>query len=210
MASTADATRIRTLAVPIGLMAAVVLASNILVQYPFTPWGLQDYLTWGAFSYPVAFLVTDLTNRMLGPRVARRAIGVGFILAVILSALLGTPRIALASGLAFLSAQLLDVEIFVRLRRLAWWVPPFVSPLIASAVDTILFFSVAFSCAPLITAGLAAVGIHDACAADLPWQSWAVCDYLVKLVLAVVFLAPYRVVMAWLMPSWNAPVSQQG
>jgi uncharacterized PurR-regulated membrane protein YhhQ (DUF165 family) len=210
MALMADAARIRTLAVPVGLMAAVVLASNILVQYPFTPWGLQDYLTWGAFSYPIAFLVTDLTNRTLGPRVARRVIYVGFILAVILSALFGTPRIALASGLAFLCAQLLDVEIFVRLRRLAWWVPPFVSPLISSALDTTLFFCVAFSCAPLITLALGTLGIHDACGADLPWQSWAVCDYLVKLVLAVVFLAPYRVFMAWLVPAWNAPVSQQG
>jgi len=120
-------------ALPVALMAAVVFTSNILVQYPFTPWGLQDYLTWGAFSYPIAFLVTDLTNRSLGPKAARRAIYAGFVVAVVLSALLGTPRIALASGLAFLSAQLLDVEIFVKLRRRAWWVPPFVSPLFASA-----------------------------------------------------------------------------
>ena len=210
MALALDATRIRTLAVPVGLMAAVVLASNILVQYPFTPWGLQDYLTWGAFSYPIAFLVTDLTNRTLGPRVARRVIGVGFVLAVILSALLGTPRIALASGLAFLSAQLTDVEIFVRLRRLAWWVPPFVSPLIASALDTILFFSVAFSCAPALLSVLALVGIQDSSCADLPWQSWAVCDYLVKLSLAFVFLAPYRLCMNWLLPARPAPAGQRG
>jgi uncharacterized PurR-regulated membrane protein YhhQ (DUF165 family) len=194
---------------PIGLMAAVVLTSNILVQYPFTPWGLQDYLTWGAFSYPIAFLVTDLTNRSLGPQAARRAIYVGFILAVILSAIFGTPRIALASGLAFLSAQLLDVEIFVRLRRLAWWVPPFVSPLVASALDTAIFFSVAFSCAPALLAGLSALGMQDSCI-DLPWQSWALCDYLVKLSLAVVFLVPYRACMNWLLPVLEPAAQQRG
>ena len=202
--------KVGMLALPIILMAAVVLTSNILVQYPFTPFGLQDYLTWGAFSYPIAFLVTDLTNRALGPQAARRAIYVGFVLAVVLSAMLGTPRIALASGLAFLSAQLLDVEIFVKLRRRAWWVPPFVSPLIASALDTGLFFSVAFSCAPALLSALALVGIQDTSCADLPWQSWAVCDYFVKLTLAFVFLAPYRLVMNRLLQNWQAPLGQQG
>lgn len=203
------ASKIRMLALPVMLMAAVVLTSNILVQYPFTPFGLQDYLTWGAFSYPIAFLVTDLTNRALGPRAARRAIYVGFVLAVVLSAVLGTPRIALASGLAFLSAQLLDVEIFVKLRRRAWWVPPFISPLIASALDTGLFFSVAFSCAPALLSVLALVGIQDTSCADLPWQSWAVCDYLVKLTLAFVFLAPYRLFMNRFLSAWQAPAGQR-
>ena len=204
------ASKIRMLALPVMLMAAVVLTSNILVQYPFTPFGLKDYLTWGAFSYPIAFLVTDLTNRALGPQAARRAIYVGFVLAVVLSAILGTPRIALASGLAFLSAQLLDVEIFVKLQRRAWWVPPFISPLIASALDTGLFFSVAFSCAPALVSVLALVGIRDTSCADLPWQSWAVCDYLVKLSLAFVFLAPYRLCMNGFLSAWQAPAGQRG
>lgn len=201
--------RLAQLVVPVGLMAAVVLASNILVQYPFTPWGLGDYLTWGAFSYPIAFLVTDVTNRTLGPQAARRAIYVGFVVAVALSAFLGTPRIALASGLAFLSAQLLDVALFQRLAGRAWWVPPFVSPVVASAVDTALFFTVAFSTAPAVTALLAVAGIHDAGAEGLPWTSWAVCDYLVKLGLAVLFLIPYRACVAWLLPGWGLPAGSR-
>jgi uncharacterized PurR-regulated membrane protein YhhQ (DUF165 family) len=179
------------LLLPVAAMALVVLASNILVQYPFEPFGLADTLTWGAFTYPFAFLVTDLTNRHFGPARTRRVVAVGFVLALALSALLATPRIALASGLAFLLAQLLDVEIFDRLRRKAWWLPPFVSSLISSALDTVIFFTLAFSCAPALASLLATVGIVDGCGEGLPWQNWALFDYLVKLALAVVFIVPY-------------------
>jgi queuosine precursor transporter len=176
---------------PIAAMAAVVLASNILVQYPFEPFGLADALTWGAFSYPFAFLVTDLTNRHFGARDARRVVYAGFVIAVLLSALLATPRIAVASGLAFLLAQLLDVEIFDRLRRHAWWMPPFLSSLVSSALDTAVFFTLAFSCSAALGAAFGLVGITDACGEGLPWQNWALFDYLVKLALAVIFILPY-------------------
>ncbi|OYY80773.1 MAG: hypothetical protein B7Y61_15120 [Rhizobiales bacterium 35-66-30] len=140
-----------------------MLTANVLVQFPFEPFGLADYLTYGAFTYPVTFLVNDLTNRCLGPTRTRRVIYVGFALAVALSAVLATPRIATASGTAFLAAQLLDASVFDRLRRRAWWMPPFVSGLISSAIDTIVFFTLAFA------------------GTDLPWQTWAVFDYGVKL-----------------------------
>src|SRR3954466_14063194 len=110
----------------------VVLASNILVQYPFQFAGLGDYLTWGAFTYPFSFLVTDLSNRRFGTKGARRVVYVGFVLAVVLSVILATPRIAIASGAAFIVAQLLDIQIFFRLRGRAWWMPPFVSSVISS------------------------------------------------------------------------------
>lgn len=158
---------------PLGLgilaMVVVVTAANVLVQYP-----INDWLTWGAFTYPVSFLVTDLTNRRLGPAAARRVVVVGFAVAVLFSAMLATPRIALASGLAFLVAQLMDVAIFDRLRRRAWWLPPFVSSTIASAVDTALFFAVAF----------AGTGV--------PWVTLGIGDYGVKLLMALALLLPFR------------------
>ena len=154
-------------------MAGVVAASNVAVGYPLTAFGLQDYLTWGAFTYPIAFLVTDLTNRAFGPRTARRVVAAGFAVAVLLSVLLAGPRIALASGTAFLAAQLLDIQVFDRLRRDAWWKAPFVSSVAGSALDTALFFTLAFAGTPL------------------PWVSWAIVDWGVKLALAALFLAPY-------------------
>ncbi|KAA2237101.1 queuosine precursor transporter [Salinarimonas soli] len=178
--------------VAVGAMALVVLASNILVQYPVA--GLGDYLTWGAFSYPVAFLVTDLSNRRFGPAGARRVVYAGFVAAVALSIAFATPRIALASGAAFLSAQLLDIAIFQRLRHRAWWMPPFVSSVVSSALDTGIFFSLAFYCGPVggttISGALAAAGIADTCQA-LPWVSLALADYAVKLALAALAIAPY-------------------
>lgn len=191
----------RALAWPVLAMALVVLASNILVQYPFAPFGLADYLTWGAFSYPFAFLVTDLTNRHFGAVRSRRVVYAGFIAAVMLSVIFATPRIALASGLAFLLAQLLDVEIFDRLRRHAWWAPPFVSSLVSSALDTAIFFTLAFSCAPALGALLDLVGLGRGCGDGLPWKTWALFDYLVKLVLAVLFLLPYGALMRWIAPA---------
>ena len=184
----------RDFLIALAAMTLVVLASNILVQYPVTFAGLQDYLTLGAFSYPVAFLVTDLANRRFGPTGARRVVYAGFVLAVALSVVFATPRIAIASGTAFLIAQLLDIGLFTRLRGRAWWLPPFVSSVVSSAVDTAIFFSVAFYCGPVfgltIAEWLGQVGIADTCTA-LAWTSLAAADYLVKLALAALAIAPY-------------------
>jgi uncharacterized PurR-regulated membrane protein YhhQ (DUF165 family) len=186
----------RDFLIALAAMVVVVLASNILVQYPFDHAGLGAYLTWGAFSYPIAFLVTDLSNRRFGARVARRVVYAGFILAVALSVVLATPRIAIASGAAFLTAQLVDIGLFTRLRGRTWWLPPFASSVISSGLDTALFFSIAFACGAVpgagitITEALARFGIADECTA-LPWMSLAIADYLVKLALAAIAIAPY-------------------
>ncbi len=164
--------------VPFAAMVAVVVASNVLVQYP-----LNDWLTWGAFTYPVAFLVTDLTNRRLGVGAARRVAIAGFVVAVVLSIVLATPRIALASGTAFLSAQLLDVTLFDRLRRRPWWQAPLASSALASIWDTAVFFSLAFAFT------------------GLPWITWALGDLAVKLAMALALLVPFH----WLMGSRPAP-----
>jgi uncharacterized PurR-regulated membrane protein YhhQ (DUF165 family) len=157
---------------PILAMTVVVVASNVLVQYP-----INDWLTWGALTYPVAFLVTDLTNRRLGSAAARRVIVAGFLVAVVLSIWLATPRIALASGAAFLSAQFLDVAVFNRLRLQSWWRAPLVSSSTASAWDTALFFSLAFAFT------------------GLPWITWAIGDFAVKLAMALILLLPFRLLM---------------
>lgn len=157
------------LAVGIVSMAIVVTASNILVEIP-----INDWLTWGALSYPFAFLVTDLTNRALGSSKARLVVVVGFVAAVGMSLLLADARIALASGSAFLLAQLLDIFIFDRLRRASWWKAPLFSSVIASMVDTVLFFSLAFA------------------GTGLPWETWALGDYGVKLAMVVLLIIPFR------------------
>ncbi len=159
-------------------MMAVVAASNLLVQYPFTPLGLEQVLTWGAFTYPVSFLVTDLTNRRAGAVMARRVVYAGFALGVILSAVLSEPRIAAASGTAFLVGQLLDITVFNRLRRASWWKAPFAASALGSMVDTALFFSLAFA------------------GTDVPWLSLGAGDLCVKLLYAVILLAPFRIAMA--------------
>ena len=195
----------RDFAIALAAMTLVVLSSNILVQHPFHHLGLGDYLTWGAFTYPFSFLVTDLSNRRFGSRGARRVVYAGFVLAVILSVVLATPRIAIASGAAFLLAQLLDIGIFARLRDRAWWLPPFVSSVISSALDTAIFFSVAFYCGTVPGLGmtisdvLGHAGIADECAA-LPWVSLAVADYLVKLAIASIAIAPYGAVLTLMRP----------
>ncbi len=195
----------RPLLIGIVAMAAVVLASNILVQHL-----LGDWLTWGALTYPLAFLVTDLTNRALGPAAARRVVAAGFVVGVIASLVasrfvnefgdpLVTLRIALGSGLAFLTAQLLDVAIFDRLRAGAWWRAPLLSSLVGSAVDTAIFFSVAFSAAFLFLDPADPNGwareivplLGFGPAAPL-WVSLAVADFGVKLALAAAALAPFR------------------
>jgi queuosine precursor transporter len=156
----------------VAAMTLIVVASNILVQYP-----VNDWLTWGAFTYPLAFLVTDLANRRLGPAAARRVVYVGFALAVLCSAVLATPRIALASGTAFLVAQLLDVVVFDRLRRGTWWRAPLVSSVLGSTIDTALFFTLAFA------------------ATGLPWIGWAIGDLAVKFAVALAMLIPFRLLM---------------
>ena len=157
---------------PLAAMAGLVALSNVLVQYP-----LGDWLTWGAFTYPVCFLVTDLTNRMHGAATARRVVYVGFAAAVVLSIVLATPRIAVASGLAFLVAQLLDVSIFDRMRRRIWWQAPLVSSMLGSAVDTALFFSIAFY------------------GTELPWITLGIGDFLWKAAFALAMLLPFRLFM---------------
>ena len=159
-------------------MVIIVAASNVLVQYP-----INDWLTWGALSYPVAFLVTDLTNRQLGAARARKVVFVGFTIAVLASIYLATPRIALASGLAFVTAQMLDVSIFDRMRRMTWWKAPLVSSAVASTVDTVIFFAAAFA------------------ATGLPWVTWAMGDLGVKFVVAMAMLIPFRAVVAMRQPS---------
>ena len=159
-------------------MVLIVVSSNVLVQYP-----VSDWLTWGAITYPFSFLVVDLANRYHGPRMARRIVYVGFVVALLLSAWLATPRIAVASGPAFLCAELLDVTIFNRLRRHAWWKPPLVSTLFASVVDTAIFFTLAFA------------------GTDLPWITLALGDLGVKLAIALFALVPFRVALTLVRPS---------
>jgi queuosine precursor transporter len=157
---------------PVLAMVVVVAGSNIAVQYP-----INDWLTWGALTYPFAFLVTDLTNRRFGPGEARRVAYLGFALAVLLSIVLAGPRIALASGTAFLTAQLLDIRVFDRLRRLPWWQAPLVSSGLASIWDTTVFFSLAFA------------------GTGLPWLTWALGDFGVKAAMALLLLIPFRALM---------------
>ncbi|AXV16536.1 hypothetical protein CYG48_13065 [Neorhizobium sp. SOG26] len=192
------------------LMSAIVVASNIMVQYPLsgTLFGiaLGDLLTWGAFTYPIAFLITDLTNRQFGPAIARRVVFVGFVVGVALSFYASMPRIAIASGTAFLIGQLLDISVFNRLRRQTWWQAPLAGSLMGSAIDTLLFFSIAFAPAFVF------IGANDDFAigwapilgvfsADAPrWLSWALGDLCVKMIVGVVLLLPYGALMNVLKP----------
>ncbi len=189
-------------------MAAIVVASNILVQYP-----LGTFLTWGAISYPFAFLVTDLVNRLEGPSAARRVVFVGFVTGIACSFVgtrivgefgpLVTLRIAIGSGLAFLCAQLLDISVFNRLRKGNWWMAPLVSTLVSSTLDTAIFFTIAFSAALTVlepgndvswaTAPMPLLGLGP----EAPfWVSLAIGDWLVKLVMALVALVPFRLAIA--------------
>ncbi|MFC3119038.1 queuosine precursor transporter [Jhaorihella thermophila] len=201
-------------------MAAIVVASNILVQFVI----LDGLLTWGAFTYPFSFLVTDVMNRVYGPQAARKVIFAGFITGVICS-LIGSQimlqgdgfeyaavplRVAVGSGIAFLCAQLLDVAVFNRLREGAWWRAPFASSLVGSAVDTTLFFSIAFAASITVFGPEADAAINWAWVSvpfmtagpETPlWVSLAVADWLVKLSLALVALAPFRMIVARLLPA---------
>ncbi|MEM5470502.1 queuosine precursor transporter [Hoeflea sp. AS60] len=196
------------------LMAAVVVASNFLVQFPVDyaigALNLADLLTWGAFTYPVAFLITDLANRRFGAATARLVVFCGFVIAVALSVWLATPRIAVASGSAFLLAQLLDVSIFDRLRNRIWWLPPLVSTIIGSGLDTVIFFGLAFSqAANIIGPGDAfaseAAPLLGVFAMEAPrWMSWALGDLGVKLIVGLSMLLPYGVLMPVLAPQNRA------
>lgn len=200
-------------AAAVAAMVVVVTASNILVQFPVQadlgPIHLADILTWGAFTYPFAFLVTDLTNRFDGARRARMVVLVGFAVGLCLSAYLSLPRIAIASGTAFLIGQLLDIAVFSRLRNRFWLVPPLSASLLGSLLDTAIFFSIAFApafafideffSAPDGSLGLATpwLGIG----AELPlWLSLATGDFSVKFLAALLLLVPYRLLMNSLMP----------
>ena len=166
------------------IMGVIVLASNYLVQFPIQHYGLQEILTYGAFSYPVAFLITDLANRSYGKIVARKIVYIGFILGIAFTLLFSTDfadlisvRIAIGSGTAFILAQLLDVQIFDYLRKMKWFVAPLTSSLIGSTIDTFLFFSISFY------------------GTGIPWVTLSLGDLAVKLVVALSMLIPFRLLL---------------
>ena len=169
------------------IMGVVVLASNYLVQFPIKYYGLEKILTYGAFSYPVAFLVTDLANRSYGKTIARKIVYVGFIIGIAFTLFFSTNyedlisvRIAIGSGTAFLIAQLLDVQIFDQLRKKKWFVAPLTSSLIGSTVDTFLFFSISFY------------------GTGIPWVTLSLGDLSVKVLVALLMLIPFRLLLGTL------------
>ena len=192
------------------LMTLVVVASNILVQYPLSGTlhgiALGDLLTWGAFTYPIAFLITDLTNRQFGPSIARRVVFAGFVVGVSLSFWTSIPRIAVASGTAYLIGQLLDISVFNRLRRQSWWQAPLAGSIAGSVLDTALFFSISFAPAFAFIGPNDAFAIENApifgvMAAEAPrWISWALGDLSVKVLVGLVMLLPYGALMTTLKP----------
>ena len=169
------------------LMGAVVLSSNYLVQFPIKYYGLDKVLTYGAFSYPIAFLITDLANRAYGKLVARKIVYIGFVIGISFTLLFSTDfadlisvRIAVGSGTAFLIAQLLDVQIFDQLRKKKWFVAPLTSSFIGSTVDTFLFFSISFY------------------ATGIPWLTLSLGDLMVKIFVALIMLIPFRLLLGTL------------
>ena len=171
------------------LMGAVVLSSNYLVQFPVNYYGLNQILTYGAFSYPVAFLITDLANRSYGKIVARKIVYFGFFLGIGFTVLFSTNfadlisiRIAIGSGVAFLTAQLLDVQIFDNLRKKQWFVAPLTSSMIGSTVDTFLFFSISFY------------------GTGISWFTLALGDLTVKIIVALIMLIPFRMLLKTFKP----------
>jgi len=166
------------------LLGVVVLSSNYLVQFPINYYGLSEILTYGAFSYPIAFLITDLTNRFYGKFVARKIVYIGFFIGIIFTLLFSTDfadlisiRIAIGSGVAFITAQLLDIQIFDRLRKKEWFIAPLTSSFIGSTVDTFLFFSISFY------------------ATGVPWITLSLGDLAVKLFVSLVMLIPFRILL---------------
>ena len=170
-------------------MGVVVLASNYLVQFPINHYGLNEILTYGAFSYPIAFLITDLANRSFGKIAARKIVYIGFAIGICFTLLFSTNfadlisiRIAIGSGTAFLVAQLLDVQIFDKLRQKEWFVAPLTSSLIGSTVDTFIFFSISFY------------------GTGIPWVKLSLGDLSVKIFVALVMLIPFRLLLKALKP----------
>ena len=166
------------------LMGAIVVASNYLVQFPIKYFGLSEILTYGAFSYPITFLITDLANRAYGKIIARRVVYIGFVVGILLTLFVSTNftdiisiRIAIGSGVAFFIAQNLDVQIFDKLRRKSWYVAPLTSSTIGSITDTFLFFSIAFY------------------ASGVPWVTLALGDLIVKLTITLALLIPFRLLL---------------
>ena len=171
------------------LMGFIVLISNFLVQFPVKYYGLEEILTYGAFSYPVAFLITDLANRSFGKLIARKIVYFGFTIGILFTLLFSTNfsdlisiRIAIGSGTAFIIAQLLDVQVFDKLRRKTWFVAPLFSSLIGSTVDTFLFFSISFY------------------GTGVPWVTLSLGDLSVKIFIALVMLVPFRLLLGTLKP----------
>ena len=171
------------------LMGLVVLASNYLVQFPIKYYGLDQLLTYGAFSYPIAFLITDLANRSYGKFAARKVVYFGFVIGICFTLFFSTNfddlisiRIAIGSGSAFLVAQLLDVQVFDKLRKKQWFIAPLTSSLIGSTVDTFLFFSISFY------------------ATGIPWVTLSLGDLAVKIFVALVMLIPFRLLLSTLKP----------
>ena len=170
-------------------MGVVVLASNYLVQFPIKYYNLQDILTYGAFSYPIAFLITDLANRSYGKLIARKIVYFGFFIGIIFTLTFSTNfadlisiRIAAGSGIAFIVAQLLDVQIFDKYRKRKWFIAPLTSSLIGSTVDTFLFFSIAFY------------------ATGIPWLTLSLGDLTVKIFVALIMLIPFRLLLSTFKP----------
>jgi len=166
------------------LMGVVVLSSNYLVQFPINYYGLSEILTYGAFSYPVAFLITDLANRFYGKFIARKIVYIGFFIGIIFTLLFSTDfadlisvRIAIGSGVAFITAQLLDIQIFDRLRKKEWFIAPLTSSFIGSTVDTFLFFSISFY------------------GTGVPWITLSLGDLAVKLIVSLLMLIPFKILL---------------
>ena len=169
------------------LMGLVVLSSNYLVQFPIRHYGLEEILTYGAFSYPIAFLITDLANRTFGKLIARKIVYIGFTIGILFTLIFSTNftdlisiRIAIGSGTAFIVAQLLDVQIFDQLRKRKWFVAPLTSSLIGSTVDTFLFFSISFY------------------GTGMPWVTLSLGDLVVKIFVAIAMLIPFRLLLGTL------------
>ena len=174
------------------LMGLIVLASNFLVQFPVKYYKLDEILTYGAFSYPIAFLITDLANRSYGKTAARKIVYIGFAIGVGFTLLFSTNfadlisvRIAIGSGTAFLFSQLLDVQVFDKLRDKQWFIAPLGSSLIGSSVDTFIFFSIAFY------------------ATGVPWVTLSLGDLAVKIIVALIMLIPFRLLLVTFKPIHN-------
>ena len=171
------------------IMGAVVLTSNYLVQFPINYYGLSEILTYGAFTYPIAFLITDLANRSYGKQIARKIVYFGFVVGISFTLFFSTNfsdlisvRIAIGSGTAFIVAQLLDVQIFDKLREKSWYVAPLSSSVIGSTVDTFLFFSISFY------------------ATGVPWFTLSLGDLAIKLLVTLVMLIPFRLLLGTFKP----------